>query len=408
MIKMKKQTLTNQVNPKLLELCFNTPPFMKSINFHFPKRLVFGANCLRQMSEEYLSLGLSRLFIITVPAIIEPLSSALDFLKSKGISIQIHLSSKGEPTFADFEQILYEAKNFGADSIAGIGGGSVMDVAKIIAAQLHNPKPLKSFVGNGLLKERRTYLICMPTTSGTGSEVSPNAILMDQEDKLKKAIISPFLVPDATFIDPVLTLNLPQSVTAYTGIDALTHCIEAYINRFAHPMTDLLALEGIKLISQNLKKAIDNGQNIEARSKIALGSVYGGMCLGPVNTAAVHALAYPLGSEFKIAHGLSNALLLPYVMEFNLPAAEKRFADVALAMGVQKGMSDQETALNGISRIRKLIEECYVPSRLSIVGIPHKYIDKLAQSAMEVKRLLNNNVREISFEDAKNIYSAAY
>jgi alcohol dehydrogenase class IV len=248
----------------------------------------------------------------------------------------------------------------------------------------------------------------MPTTSGTGSEVSPNAILIDPKDKSKKGIISPFLVPDGAYIDPTLTLGLPQSVSAYTGIDALTHCIEAYINRFAHPMVDLLALEGIRLISRNLKKVIDNGEDLEARSQVALGSVYGGMCLGPVNTAAVHALAYPLGSEFKVAHGLSNALLLPYVMEFNLPAAEKRFAEIALAMGVDKSASDYETALNGISLVRKLIADCYVPSHLSTIGVPLKDIHKLAALAMGVKRLLNNNVREISLEDAESIYNTAY
>jgi alcohol dehydrogenase len=386
----------------------NLNPIMNNIIFHNPKRLVFGANSLKIMADDYLALGLCRFFIITVPSILEQISPVLDYLKSKGVSIQIHLSAKGEPSFADFEQILSEAMTFNADSVAGIGGGSVMDIAKLVAAQLNNNQSIESIVGNGLLKGRKTYLICMPTTSGTGSEVSPNAILIDPKDKSKKGIISPFLVPDGAYIDPTLTLGLPQSVTAYTGIDALTHCIEAYINRFAHPMVDLLALEGIRLISQNLKKVIDNGEDLEARSQVALGSVYGGMCLGPVNTAAVHALAYPLGSEFKVAHGLSNALLLPYVMEFNLPAAEKRFAEIALVMGVDKSASDYETALNGISLVRKLIADCYVPSHLSTIGVPLKDIHKLAALAMGVKRLLNNNVREISLEDAESIYSTAY
>jgi alcohol dehydrogenase class IV len=393
---------------KFGETSNNLGPLMKNVIFHHPKRLVFGNNSLKQMADDYLTLGLNRFFIITVPSIMEQLLPVIDYLKSKGIAVQIHLSSKGEPTFADFEQSLSEAKSFKADSVAGIGGGSVMDVAKLIAAQLHNNQPIKSIVGNGLLKQRATYLICMPTTSGTGSEVSPNAILMDQKDKAKRGIISPYLVPDGAYIDPTLTLGLPQSVTAYTGFDALTHCIEAYVNKFSHPMVDVLALEGIGLISRNLKKVIDNGQDLDARSKVALGSVYGGMCLGPVNTAAVHALAYPLGSEFKIAHGISNALLLPYVMEFNLPAAESRYAKIALAMGAEKSATDRETALSGISLIKKLMIDCYVPSHLLTIGVPLKDIHKLAALAMEVKRLLNNNVREITLEDAENIYNAAY
>ncbi len=393
---------------KFGEMYNNSNPLMQNVIFHHPKRLVFGTNSLKQMADDYLTLGLRRFFMVTVPSIMEQLSPVIDFLKSKGIAIQIHLSSKGEPTFADFEQLLSEAKSFNADSVAGIGGGSVMDVAKLVAAQLHNNQSIKSIVGNGLLKERATYLICMPTTSGTGSEVSPNAILMDPKDKAKRGIISPYLVPDGAYIDPTLTLGLPQSVTAYTGIDALTHCIEAYANKFSHPMVDVLALEGIGLISRNLKKVVDNGQDLDARSKVALGSVYGGMCLGPVNTAAVHALAYPLGSEFKIAHGIANALLLPHVMEFNLPAAEKRYADIAIAMGANKAATDHETALNGICLIRKLLNDCYVPTHLSTIGVPLKDIHQLATLAMEVKRLLNNNVREITLEDAENIYNTAY
>ena len=381
---------------------------MKSIIFHYPGKLVFGSDSLNQMGEDYLALGLSRLFILTVPAIMEHLSPVLDYLKSKNITLKINTSIKEEPSFADFKEILTEAEAFNADSVAGIGGGSVMDVAKLVAGLLNTNQEIKDVVGNGILKERRTYLICMPTTSGTGSEVSPNAILLDEKDGSKQGIISPCLVPDGAYINPALTISMPASVTAYTGIDALTHCIEAYINRFAHPMVDVLALEGLRLISHNLKKAIDNGQDIEARSKVAMGSVYGGMCLGPVNTAAVHALAYPLGSDFKIAHGISNALLLPYVMEYNCSAEQERHAEIALVMGADKGPTDYETALNGISFIKKLIKDCNLPARLSHIGIPYDAIIGMAKSAINIQRLLKNNVREITMENAKNIYSTAY
>jgi alcohol dehydrogenase class IV len=381
---------------------------VRNITFHNPKRLVFGNDSLKQMAEDYLTLGLKRLFILTIPSIQDQISPSIDLLISNGVSVTIHNFVKGEPTFTDFEEALADAKAFNADSVAGIGGGSVLDLAKLVAAQLYNSQPLASIVGNGLLQERKAYLICMPTTSGTGSEVSPNAILLDQENHAKKGIISPHLVPDASYIDPTLTLGLPPSITAFTGIDALTHCIEAFTNRFSHPMADLLALEGIRLICGNLKRAVDNGQDIEARSNLALGSLYGGMCLGPINTAAVHALAYPLGSEFKIGHGLSNALLLPYVMEFNLPAAVKKYVEIAEAIGAKAGATKIETAENGIGVIKELIRECAVPSRLSTIGIPSNAIDKLANSAMEVQRLLKNNIREVSLDDARNIYQSAY
>lgn len=381
---------------------------LRNIIFHYPHRMVFGTDSLRQMVEDYLALGYKRFFIVTDPAVVAQISPALEALKVGGIALKLYLGLKGEPSFADYQKIMAEARAFDADSVAGIGGGSAMDVAKVAAALLHTDQSLGAVVGNGLLKERGTYLMCMPTTSGTGSEVSPNAILIDDKDGAKKGIISPFLVPDSVYVDPSLTVSLPASITAYTGIDALTHCIEAYTNRFAHPMADMLALEGIRLISRNLQKVVEDGQNLEARSQVAMGSVYGGMCLGPVNTAAVHALAYPLGTQFKIAHGLSNALLLPYVMQFNLPAAEERYAAIASAMGAAPGASDAETALEGVTRVRQLIHDCQVPSRLSELDIPSEAIPEMAHAAMEIQRLLKNNVREVKLDDAISIYQTAY
>ncbi|MGA2795983.1 MAG: iron-containing alcohol dehydrogenase, partial [Thermoguttaceae bacterium] len=325
-----------------------------------------------------------------------------------GIAVKINTNIEGEPSFSDFGRILCAAREFQADSVAGIGGGSVMDVAKLVAALLDGSRQVRMVVGNGLISERRIPLICMPTTSGTGSEVSPNSILIDEEQHAKLGIISPYLVPDKVYVDPSLTLGLPPYVTAFTGMDALTHCIEAYTNRFAHPMIDTFALDGIRLISANLEKAFHDGDDLEARSNLALGSLYGGMCLGPVNTTAVHALAYPLGSEYKIAHGISNALLLPYIMEFNLPGSEKRYADIARAMGTGEEERDYDAAMKGILFIRNLIKNCGFPSRLSEIGIPASDIKKLAQGALKVQRLLKNNPREISLADAESIYQKAY
>ena len=381
---------------------------MNRIILYNPGRVVFGSDSLAQMAEDYLCSGLNRLYIVTVPSVLDQISPVLHSLTRSGISLRINTGIKTEPSFADFEGILSEAADFKADSIAGIGGGSIMDVAKLVAAFLHSNQQIRSAVGIGNVRHRKTHLICMPTTSGTGSEVSPNAILMDTENNSKSGIVSPFLVPDRVYIDPSLTLSVPPSVTAYTGIDALTHCIEAYTNRFAHPMIDVLALEGIRLITANLRIAFEHGENLDARSKVSLGSLYGGMCLGPVNTAAVHALAYPLGSEFKIAHGLANALMLPYVMEFNLQATEIRYAEIALTMGVTSGKSDFDTAVMGIAFIRKLMNDCNIPSHLTDVGIPAEALGSLALSALMVQRLLKNNPKEISLNDAESIYKAAY
>jgi alcohol dehydrogenase class IV len=289
----------------------------------------------------------------------------------------------------------------------GMGGGSVMDVAKLIAAQLLNKQTTEEVVGIGNLKERKTYLACIPTTSGTGSEVSPNAIFVDVKGA-KVGVISPYLIPDGAYVDPALTVGVPRSFTAATGIDALTHCLEAYANKFAHPVIDLIALEGVRLIGRYLKRACNDGQDIEARTQVALGSLYGGMCLGPVNTAAVHALAYPLGAEFHIPHGLSNALMLPYVMEFNLIAAPQKYADLAIALGAEEGKSPHETARAGVQCIRNLIKGCGLPSSLEEVGIPFNAIGRMATGALQVQRLLKNNIREIDLQAAENIYKAAF
>jgi alcohol dehydrogenase class IV len=262
--------------------------------------------------------------------------------------------------------------------------------------------------GIGLLQGRELFLVCLPTTAGTGSEVSPNAILLDEADELKKGVVSPHLVPDAALIDPLLTLSVPAPVTAATGLDALTHCIEAYANKFAHPITDQYALQGIRLISANLLRAVRNGADAEARANLALGSLYGGLCLGPVNTAAVHALAYPLGGRFKMAHGVSNAVLLPNVLRFNFSAAPGRYAEVAVALGVERNPSALVMAERGVERLAELSRACGVPQRLSDFKIPRDAIPAMARAAMQVTRLLKNNLRPVTEADAAGIYEATY
>jgi alcohol dehydrogenase len=215
-------------------------------------------------------------------------------------------------------------------------------------------------------------------------------------------------VPDIVHVDPQLTVSVPASVTAATGLDALTHCLEAYTNKYSHPFIDLYAYEGMRLISTHLVQAVQNGDDEEARSQVAMGSLLGGICLGPVNTAGVHALSYPLGSTFHLAHGLSNALLLPYVMAFNLPAAPHKYAEVAVALGCPRQDDDLATAQLGIAKVQSLIEECGVPARLREVGIPQEAIPEMAAAALKITRLLKNNPRPITLEDAIAIYTAAY
>ncbi|TMI64592.1 MAG: iron-containing alcohol dehydrogenase [Bacteroidetes bacterium] len=378
-----------------------------SLKIFFPGKLVFGNGILIQLADEVVQLKPNRVFIATISPLLNSIADFTGALKQNNIEVVTDTSIVQEPTFADFEKLMKIATPFNPDVIIGIGGGSVLDIAKLVAAQLENEQQLKDYVGIGLLKGRKKKLICVPATSGTGSEVSPNAILVDDENQ-KKGIISPYLVPDIVYVDPLLTISVPPAITAATGLDALTHCLEAYTNKFSQPFIDMYAYEGMRLIAANIVTAVKDGKNIEAREKVAMGSLLGGFCLGPVNTAGVHALSYPLGSMFHLAHGLSNALLLPYVMEYNIPAATKKYAEVAIALGCERQSKDEATACAGVKKIRELIKACGIPATLKEVNVPESAIPQMAVDALKIQRLLKNNPRLIEEKDAIEIYKAAY
>lgn len=382
---------------------------MKTITILQPNKIVFGTGCsTTQFCEDFRLLGFKRLFILTAPPILPQLEPMLKQLAANGVTVSIYDGILQEPTVTHFYEVLEKARSFEADSVIGVGGGSVLDTAKLIAALIESDQRVEDIFGTGLLTGRKRWLACLPTTAGTGSEVSPNSILLDESDKLKKGIVSPYLVADAAYLDPQLTVTVPAKVTAETGMDALTHCIEAYTNKFAHPVIDMYARMGIQLISANLLRAVKNGNDIEAREALLLGSYYGGVCLGPVNTAAVHALSYPLGGEFHISHGLANAILLPSVMKFNRHAEVRKYAEVAIACGAPAGKTDEETAENGVTFITRLSEECGIPTKLSEIGIPQSAVERMAEAAMQVTRLLKNNPREVTLADARAIYQSLF
>ncbi len=381
---------------------------MKAITLLQPQKIVFGTGCIQTFVDDYKKMGLQRLFVLTAPPIRPLIEEPLADLQAAGVSIEVFQDIVAEPTVNDFKKVLEAARQFKADSVAGIGGGSVLDVTKLVAAFVHSGQQVEDCFGTGFIQQKGLWFACLPTTAGTGSEVSPNAILLDERDHLKKGIVSPLLIADAAYVDPKLTWTVPAKVTADTGMDALTHCIEAYTNKFAHPAVDIYALKGIQLIAANLEKAVNNGQDQEAREALAFGSLYGGLCLGPVNTAAVHALSYPLGGEFHIPHGLSNAILLPSVMKFNMPANVKRHAEVAVALGCQPGKDDEETAQRGVDFIYRLAQAVGIPDKLTTLGIPQTAVDGMAKAAMQVQRLLRNNPREVTEQDACDIYNSLY
>lgn len=381
---------------------------MRTITMTQPRTLVCGCGAGEQCTLDLVQRSASRVFFITGPttrSLTQPIAAGL---KRSGIEISFFSGIASEPTIGIFENALHAAREFSPDAIVGLGGGSALDVAKLVAAMLSETRNVREVFGIDQLRGRQTHLVCLPTTSGTGSEVSPNSILLDEDAQLKKGVISRWLVPDATYVDPRLMVSMPAMITAGTGMDALTHCIEAYANKFAHPAIDVYALSGIRLIREGLIQAIREPGDLEEREKMAYGSLFGGLCLGPVNTAAVHALSYPLGGRFHVPHGISNTLLLPHVLEFNLPAAPERYAEIATALGVTPCAGPMETARAGVAALRTLAQEAGIPMQLSDWNVPESAIEDMARSAMEVTRLLKNNPREVRYEDAVGIYRAAF
>lgn len=367
-----------------------------------PSQITFGAGCAIPALIAFVRANsIARVFLLTSPSVLASANTLAEALGAESVTVEIAMGVPPEPTTGCAEKMRASARSFCPDLVLAVGGGSVLDVAKLVAAIHDRPEPITSFYGINILAGRRTALVCVPTTAGTGSEVSPNALLLDEATIAKKAVISPALVPDAAFIDPALMLSLPPALTATTGIDALTHCLETYANLAAHPVVDLHSLEGVRLIGAHLTRAIGNGDDLSARSAIALGSLYGGLGLGPVNTAGVHALAYPLGGEFHLAHGLSIALLLPHVVRFNLPAMPDRHAALADALGT----ASVETLPD---RLEQLIADCGIKAGLSAYGIPRDALPRIVDAGLGVTRLLKNNPREITRSDALRIYEAAF
>ena len=381
---------------------------MKPIVLQQPPRIRFGASGVAQAMDEFALLGSRRVWVAAgkrSAAMGQPLFQRW---RNAGLTVEIYDGIDREPDIAMFERALAAARAFGPDSVVGFGGGSPLDVAKLVAALLDGAQTVRDVFGIGRLSGRTANLICIPTTAGTGSEVSPNAILLDETERLKKGAVSPHLVPDVAILDPQLTVGVPPAVTAATGIDALVHCMEAFANRNAHPVVDVYALEGIRRISRSIEAAVTNGADMQARTDVMLGALYGGLCLGPVNTAAVHALSYPLGGEYRVAHGVANSLLVPHVFRFNLPAMPERYAAIAQALGAGDAGSAAATAEAGLLRLEQLSRACGIPAHLREFGIAAADLPRLAGEALKVTRLLTNNPRELTAADAESIYRAAF
>lgn len=295
------------------------------------------------------------------------------------------------------------------DIVIGIGGGSAMDVAKAIAVLATNKGSAVDYLGLNKVPQHGLPKIMIPTTAGTGSEVTFTAVFVRKNLKKKEGMNSPYLYPELALLDPELTLSLPPEPTAQTGIDALCHAIESYTSVNASPMSELFSFQAIVLIAENLRTCVHDGKNMKARENMLLGSLYAGLGLANAGVTAVHSLSYPLGGKFGISHGLANTLMLPAVMAFNIPAAQEKFADIAEAMGeCIDGLPVREAAYLALEAVEALIEDCGLFASLEEFGIKEKDFPALADVALTVARPLENNPRKVTKEDAMEIYADAF
>src|SRR5690606_17793191 len=358
--------------------------------------------------------GARRVLIVTDAGIhrLGLLQDALNSLSNAGIATEIFQGVEADPSDRTVLRATEMAKGDRTDLVIGFGGGSSMDVAKLVAflASPNCHQSLSQIYGVDQARGHRLPLILVPTTAGTGSEVTPIAIVTTGETT-KAGVVSPVLLPDLALLDAELTLGLPPHVTAATGIDAMVHAIEAYTSKLKkNPVSDMLAKEALRLLSGNLLNAVQNGQDLEARSNMLLGATLAGQAFANAPVAAVHALAYPLGGHFHVPHGLSNSLVLPHVLEFNAEVAAPLYAELApIILGKPCTESSvQDSTRQLIQGLQELIAALGLPSRLRDLDIPAECLEELAQDAMLQQRLLVNNPRPVTAHDAFAIYQAAY
>jgi alcohol dehydrogenase class IV len=327
-------------------------------------------------------------------------------LKAENLSVRIYSDVVADPPEAIVLRAANEAREHHIDLVIGLGGGSSMDVAKLIAVLAAGDQPLNTMYGVGNVKGSRLPLVQVPTTAGTGSEVTPISIVTTGETT-KMGVVSPRLYADLAILDAELTVGLPPKVTAATGIDAMVHAIEAYTTKLKkNPLSDMLARQALRLLANNLVIACEDGKNLQARQAMLLGAMLAGQSFANAPCAAVHALAYPIGGIFHVPHGLSNALVLPHVLRFNMSHAAPLYAELAEIIAPQALGSDEARCHALIDVLEKMATRVGIETRLTQVGIASSDLDRLADDAMLQTRLLINNPRELSRADARAIYAA--
>ena len=386
---------------------------MTPFNFNTSSSIRFGAGLLAQLGDMAVNEIGTRVLLVTDPGMMATgiVDKALVSLNDAGVEVTLYQDVKADPPESIVNLCAQIAIDCKAQGVIGLGGGSSLDVAKLAALLATGNENLKDAYGVGNAKGPRLPLILVPTTSGTGSEVTPISIVTTGKSE-KMGVVSPAILPDIALLDPELTLGLPPHITAATGIDAMVHAIEAYASASANnnPISRNLATEALRLMGASLETAVHSGHDLKARSDMLLGSMMAGQAFANSPVAAVHALAYPIGGHFHVPHGLSNALVLPYVLRFNTEVAPKPYAEIApFAFPELAKITDERERANAFCEVMAaLSKRCGLQQTLREMDIPQDFLPKLASDAMNQTRLLVNNPRELTEADALNIYKAAW
>ena len=384
---------------------------MNDFLFRMPTRVIFGTGAVRKVPQLCKEQGFTRIFIVTGSSSTRKspyLQELLAELDAVGITTRVFSEVEADPSVETVTKGAAELSAFGADAAIAFGGGSPMDAAKSMSMISANGSSILDYMRvRKVYMKRGVPLICIPTTAGTGSEVTAAAVTTDKDSHQKIGISHDFQMPAFAILDPVLHVSMPPSVTAATGIDALTHAIEAYIAMKANPMTDSLALSAIRMIGDNLRLACANGEDLTARGNMAMASLIAGGAFTNAGLGAVHGIAHPVGAQFGVAHGVANGIVLPFVMDYCLMANYPKFQDIAEALGVPvAGMSERDAAKLSVEAVCELKEDIGIPATLAEIHVSPDALEGIVRDAATYRQL-SNSPRRLNSDDLRIIVSRA-
>ena len=384
---------------------------MGVFTFRAAGEITFGVGAVERLGSTIKKTGGRRILVVVDPGFAKTgaFQKVTQNLGREGLSFVLFDQVEPEPRTLVADQCGELARKEKCDFVLGVGGGSAMDTAKAAAILATNGGRTKDYQGLDKVSRPGLPKGMVPTTAGTGSEVTFTAVFINEEEKKKGGINSPYLYPEMSVLDPELTLDLPPAVTAFTGMDALAHAIESYTSLAANSLSEIFSLEAIRLIGKSLRRAVEKGSDLDARGNMLMGSLLAGIGLANAGVTAVHSLSYPLGGRFRVPHGVGNGLLLPAVMEYNVFSRMDKFAKIAEGMGEKvEGLSAREAAISAVESVKRLSREIEFPQRLSDLGIPESAFPGMAEEALKVTRPLENNPKPLSLEDAIRIYRSVY